>query len=258
MNTYGRIDINLLPPEMQPGPMVRYGLLINVAVATLTLAFILINLYLGWVKLDLEREDLAQLQAGIDAQAYIEDDYNRLAGLGNKLSQYGSLIAYASLDYVDMPVVLDRLSKIIPDGVYLASVSNRGTTGENVDLVVMLKSSDNSTDQIYQTLVNFKHDSIFANCYLPAVAFDEEPLDDLMARSGINWSVGGPDVDMNVISQQFDFQIHSRLNRPLPGVDLPTVMDDLPYFASLGLESSTNEQPADGTPPEGTADEEVK
>lgn len=258
MNTYGRIDINLLPPEMQPGPMVRYGLLISVAVATLTVAFILINLYLGWVRLDLAREDLAQLQAQVDAQAYIEHDYNRLATMGDKLLQYGRLVAYASMDYVDMPVVLDRLSKVIPDGVYLASVSNQGRPGGNIDMVMALKSSANSPEQIIDTLRSFKKDSIFANCYLPTASYTEEGLDDLMQRSGISWSVEGPDIDSNVISKQFDFQIHSRLNQPLPGIDLPTQVDDLPYFESLGLDAGTSDQPAEGQPPEGVTVEEVK
>jgi hypothetical protein len=154
-------------------------------------------------------------------------------------------------------VVLDRLSKIIPDGVYLANVANQSAASGNIDLVVSLKSSDNTPGQIIETLSNFKQDSIFANCYLPAASYAEESLTDLMQRSGITWNIGGPDAPGNIVAQQFDFQIHSRLERPLPGINLPAQVDDLSYFDSLGLEANTLGQPTAGEPPAGVVVEEV-
>jgi hypothetical protein len=258
MNAYSRIEVNLLPPEMQPGPMVRYSLLINVALVLLTLAFILINLFLGWIRLDLAREDVEQLQAQVKANAYIENDYNRLAEMGNKLSNYGRLVAYASLDYVDMPVVLNRLSAIIPDGVYLARVSNGSTQNNNsTSMVIQLKASHDDPALLIAALRNFKADSLFSECYLPTAAYGEQDLSAMLDQAGITWAVDGPDVTTNIVSGQYDFEIHARLPRPLPGLSLPTQVDHLPYFSSLGLESNTLDS-ATGQPPEDVTIEEVQ
>jgi len=257
MNAYSRIEVNLLPPEMQPGPMVRYSLLINVALVMLTLAFILINLFLGWIRLDLAREDVAQLQEQVSANAYIENDYNRLADMGNMLSNYGRLVAYASLDYVDMPVVLNRLSVIIPDGVYLASVANSGSQDQNTNMVVQLKASHDDPALIIAALRSFKADTLFSECYLPTAVFGEEDLTNLLEQAGITWTVGGTDVTTNIISEQYNFEIHARLPRPLSGFALPIQVDNLPYFSSLGLESSTLVSATD-QPPEGVTIEEVQ
>jgi len=258
MNAYSRIEVNLLPPEMQPGPMVRYSFLINVAISLLTLTFILLNLYLGWVKLDLAREDVEQLDEQVRSNAYIEDDYNRLAIMGDKLSRYGRLVAYASLDYVEMPVLLNRLAKIIPDGVYLSNVSNDRAADKSVTMIIQLKSSSDDPELIVQTLKNFKADGIFTECYLPEAIFQEEALDELLIQAGINWSVGGPGISSNVIANQYDFEIRARLPRPFTGLNLPPRVDDLPYFSSLGLESSTALPPADSQTPEGVTVEEVQ
>lgn len=263
MNTYGRIEINLLPPEMQPGPMVRYGLLINITISLLTLTFILLNLYFGYIKLDLIREDVEQLEGQAESLRYIENDYNRLASMGRQLSNYGRLVAYASLDYVEMPVVLDRMSRIIPDRVYLTRVFNVRSPDDNINMVAQLNTSDDNPQLLIDTLRNFKQDGIFSECYLPAAAFIEESLDDVLDQAGVTWAVDGPNVPQTVLAEQYEFEIHSRLPRPLQGLNLPMVVDNLDYFATLEVDSSTaagsagGAPAATGQPPEGVTVEEV-
>jgi hypothetical protein len=263
MNAYSRIEVNLLPPELLPGPAVRYALLINILICLVTATFIMVDVYFGWVALDLEKDNLAQTQAEVTSRAYIEHDYNRLAMMGDKLANYGRLVALASMDYIDMPVVLDRLSRIVPDGVYLDSVFNRRSGTGNINMVVQLKSSDNDPRQVINTLDRFKQDQIFAECFLPMAAFKEESLDELVKQVGINWSVTGPNTEGSLISEQYDFEIHARLNRPLLNLPLPTAMDDTLYFTNLMAPPSSSQPSEDSStdsatqPPEGVTVEEV-
>lgn len=233
MNAYGRIEVNLMPPELLPGPAVRYALLINVLICMVTVAFIMVDVYFGWIELDLEKENLAQTEAEALSRQYIEHDYNRLANMGEKLANYGRLVALASMDYVDMPVVLDRISRVVPDGVYLKSVFNQRAGSGNINMIVQLKSSNDDPRQMLNALNSFKQDDIFAKCFMPLAAFKEESLDELLTQVGVTWSVTGPEAPGSIISEQYDFEIHARLPRPLSGLQLPIELDDTPYFTSL-------------------------
>jgi len=261
MNSYGRLEINLLPPELLPGPVVRYSLLINVLMIFATLAVIIVNAYIGWTKLDLERENTKTLNAQIQAKSYIQQDYIRLEAIGNKLAAYGRLIALASMDYVDMPVVLDRLSKIIPDGVYLDSVYNRGSETGKISLEVLMKASQDDPRLVLAALRSMKGDDIFTNCYMPTAELKEESLDDLVTQIGVTWDASGPNVESSIYANQYEFSIHSLLPRPIGEPALPLIWDESGHFATLsgGAKRDADLPSAEGVaaPPEGVTVEEV-
>src|SRR4030042_651407 len=106
MSNYGRIEINLLPPELLPGPAVRFGLLIRVLIVMMALAFIAVDSYYGFIRLGLERgnrEGLEREKAGLVQGAA---DYDALASFGEKISRYGRLVALASTDYAELQLLL--------------------------------------------------------------------------------------------------------------------------------------------------------
>lgn len=258
MNRYSRLEINLLPREMLPGPAVRYALMVNILICLAALAYILVDAGMTWQWLQSKAEERDVLESRVTRQIGILEDYERLDGMNRRLTRYGRLIALASYDYVDMPVILTRLAEIIPDGVYLDSVHNRGADAGAIRLSTVLKTSKQDPQQVLSTLRAFKTDSIFADCYMPNAAYKEEALDELMERVGVTWSVSGPEAPGSIIAYQYDFEIQAALPRPLIGLNLPVEYDDTVYFTRLRL-GPAGSPPTDapGQPPEGVTVEEV-
>ena len=258
MNSYSRLEVNLLPPEMLPGPAVRYALMVNILICLVALAYILVDAGISWQRLQSRIEARRVLEAEVSSQAHIINDFERLEGMNRRLSRYGRLIALASFDYVDMPVILARLAEIIPEGVYLDTVYNRGADAGAIRLSTVLKTSKRDPGQLLATLKAYKADSIFQDCYMPSATFREEALDELMERVGISWSVSGPKAPGSVIAEQYEFEILAALPRPLVGLNLPIRRDDTVYFTRLrmGPTADVADEEA-GQPPEGVTVEEV-
>ena len=227
MNNYSRLEINLLPPELLPGPTVRYALLINIGIILFTVAFIGLSVYLHWLKLNVAMEERVGLQAQVATKAGVVKDYDRLNKIGVSIGRYGRLIALASDDYVEMPVVLDRIAKILPDEVFLTRITNNRTEGKGLPIVlgVQLTASDQDPDLMIRTLNAFKQEPMLADCFLPAAEFTEVSLDELMQRYQIDWSVNGPDVEPQVWAKHYLFEIDVRLNRPLDISEVPVQRD---------------------------------
>lgn len=259
--SYGRLEINLLPAELLPGPTVRYSLLLNVLLITVVVAYIVIDAYMGWLKLQSAQDERASLDAQKVAKIHILNDYNELVTLSEKIARHGRLIAMASTDYVDMPVLLDRIAHILPDGVYIESVTNQRTNvrGGPVNLSIALKSSRQDADLVVTTLRAFKQDELFSNCFMAGTNAEEESLKPLMEKQGLNWDASGPLVPSNIIADQYLIHISATLLRPLGGIDLPASYDETAQLASLDKPSvapeitptaqpaEESEQPAENT-----------
>jgi len=247
MNNYSRLEINLLPPELLPGPTVRYALLINIMIILLTVTFIGLSTYLHWLMLNLAKEEKAGLEAQLSAKAGIVADYERLNNIGVSIDRYGRLIALASDDYVEMPVILDRIAKLLPDEVFLFRVSNNRTEGKGSPVVlgVQLTASDNDPTLMIETLKAFKGDPMFAECFMPIAEYNEVSLDELQVRYGLDWSVTGPDVPMQVVGKHYDFEIHSLLSRPLPIDGVPVGRDSTQAFVANPVIGEEEAAPAD-------------
>jgi len=253
--SYGRIDVNLLPPELQPGPAVRYAVILNVLIIAVTLAYIALDSVRGLTMLSYARQDRTALEDQIAAGQAIVADYGRLVEIRDKVQRYGRLVGLASADYVDMPVLLDRVARILPDGVYVDRVTNDkdNVSPEHTVVVFGLRASRRDPQLVLDALRAFKSDKLFSNCYMPTLNYEELTLQDLMQRSQVSWNVSGPDVPGDITAQQFSFEIRASVPRRLADLGLPKSLDDSALFASflLPLPADTADalQPEQGTSP---------
>lgn len=233
--SYGRLEINLLPTELLPGPTVRYPMLLNVFLIAALIAYIVIDAYIGWIKLQSAQDARASLEVQKEAKVQVLNDYNELVTLSERISRHGRLIAMASTDYIDMPVLLDRIAHILPDSVYIESVTNQRTNvrGGPVNLDIALKSSRQDADLVVTTLRAFKQDELFSNCFMAGTNAEEESLKPLMEKHDINWDASGPLVPSNIVADQYLIHINATLTRPLGGIDLPASYDETAQLANL-------------------------
>lgn len=241
-NNYSRIEINLLPPELAPGPAVRALVIINFALVAVTLATILVTAALPMFKITDLRNQIESMQSQINALAPEEANHQTLMDIKDAVDGYGRIVSLASVDYVEVPLVLDRLARVIPDGVYIKQVQNRTTrsrTGINPDakpdviVQVTLAASRRDPRLILETLQAFKQDPLFADCFLGSAQAVEQPLGELLERYGVDWTVTEPEGDIQPSSREFEFEIQARLHHPLPPNLAPVSADFSTYLASV-------------------------
>jgi hypothetical protein len=235
--SYGRIDVNLLPPELQPGPAVRYAVILNVLIIACTVAYIALDSVYGLAMLSYARQERTGLRDQVEKSKAVIADYDKLVNIKDKLERYGRLVGLASADYVDMPVLLDRVSRILPDGVYIDRVTNDngpGAIGKTV-VVFGLRTSRRDPQLVLDTLRAFKHDALFTDCYMPTLNYEEMALQELMQRNQVKWTVAGPDVPENINAQEFSFEIRASVTRKLENLGLPITADDSALFAGFAL-----------------------
>jgi Tfp pilus assembly protein PilN len=245
--SYNRIEINLLPPELRPGPAVRYALVINFLVIAVTIAYLAVDSLFGMSRITSLHEDKTAVEQQIRDGQQVVADHQRLVLIHQAIVDYGKLIGMASANYVDMPVVLDRLARVMPDGVYLRSISNDKAAEQpgGANLVISLSASRRDPALLLETLRAFKGDPVFENCYMRFARFQEESLDQFLQRVGVNWSTTGPGIDDTLLAEQFEFDIHTRISTPIADLGLPVVQDDSVYFAEASLESPPREPRAE-------------
>jgi hypothetical protein len=255
---YHRLDINLLPSELQPGPAVRYALIANFAILAVTIAYLALDSTTGWLALAQARSERTRLTEQRDAGAQVISDYNQLVGIRDKVQNYIRLVGMTSTDYVDLPVVLDRVSKILPEGVYLERVATDGSTPETsgIEVLFALRSAQRDPDLVLRTLNAFKQDNLLANCYMPVLDAEEQPLADLLLQSGINWSVTGLEETDTQTLPQFRFEIRALVERNFAGITLPVLQDDSAFLAQVNMPTGAigaAAPPAGSAPPPATA-----
>jgi hypothetical protein len=76
--SYERIEVNLLPPELQPGPAVRYGLMINIALIAGVITFIVLDLIVNSYRLSeliAQNKELEKSKANLQTAT---TDYDKL------------------------------------------------------------------------------------------------------------------------------------------------------------------------------------
>lgn len=245
--SYNRLEINLLPPELRPGPAVRYALVVNFFVIAVTIAYLAVDSLFGMSRITSLHEDKTAVEQQIRDGQQVVTDHQRLVLIHQAIIDYGKLIGMASANYVDMPVVLDRLARVMPDGVYLRSVSNDKAAQEpgGANLIISLSASRRDPALLLETLRAFKADPVFQNCYMRFVHFQEESLDQFLERIGVSWSTTGPGIDETLLAEQFEFDIHTRIATPIADLGLPVIQDDSVYYAEASLEPPPTEAGAE-------------
>ncbi len=117
-----RLDINLLPPEFQPQPSVRWHpiyLALLYALSTLAVVVVGVTCQTRIAKLEANigtaNENIARLQPFSDAYDMAHDSIKSLENLK-------TLFVYLDGQYVDWPVFFHHLKPNIPQGVWLKTV----------------------------------------------------------------------------------------------------------------------------------------
>lgn len=246
--SYGRVEINLLPMELRPGPVVRYAVLISFALIAGAIAFISVDSVVSLARLAMLRSSIKTLTEQTEKRAQVEADYNSLIDIQTQISRYGQIIGLASARYADMPVVLDRISQLLPEGVYIDSVTNNRSASATVNANVMTTLATSRPDPrlIQQALEAFKRDQILSNCYLSRVAFGPQVMDQFLKSINVTWRMSGAIYEEPPKPGQYEFDIRVDLDAPLAISGLPVVSDASKYFAEFKVpELEQQGQPTD-------------
>jgi hypothetical protein len=241
-NDYSRIEINLLPPELAPGPAVRILVLVNVAVITITLATVLVATALPLSRIAIYTNQIESQQSQIASLKPIEDNFQSLSDIKDAVDQYGRIVSLASVDYVEVPLLMDRIATLLPDGVYLKQIQNRranaragGNGGASPDVIVQMSLGASKRDPklLIDTVTAFKKDALFNDCYLSMAEAVETPLGEMLSKYGIQWQVEGPDSVGQPSAHEMDFSIQARIPRPVADGAAPISADFSGYLASI-------------------------
>jgi Tfp pilus assembly protein PilN len=233
--SYNRAEVNLLPPELQPGPAVRYAFLINFTLIAAAVAFIVLDSVMSITHLVYLRASIAEKQRQIEARAAVEQDYQSLMRLQQTIRGYGNMVGLAAARYADMPVVLDRLSRLLPEGVYIDQVTNErapvGQVATNVS--VKLLSARRDPLLLQRTLEALKQDAIMRNCYLRNAENKVVTLQEYLGQFNVNWSSAQPGVESSPSAEQYAFEILVRIDEPMSIAGVPISYDASRYFTEF-------------------------
>src|SRR5687768_7902542 len=107
MSTYRNIEINLLPPELQPPPTVRTAVILNIAIVLGMLAYMAVSTVKTFNDIRLQQQQIRDNEQLIQSKQPVVEMYTELSDIREKVDRYGRLVSLASVDYVDVPVLLD-------------------------------------------------------------------------------------------------------------------------------------------------------
>jgi hypothetical protein len=236
--SYGRLEINLLPPELQPGPAVRYSLLINFALISGLLAFLGLDVFLSMSRISMLNRNIRDLTAQVEQRQQVATDYNAIVDIRGEIQHFGQIVGLASARYADMPVVLDRLSRLLPDGVFISSVANSRAPASSTkaNVIVTLLAAKPDPRLMQQTLEAFKRDAIFSECYLSRATAAPQALDEYLKQINISWSANGPGYNNQASADEFEFDISVTITQPMTIGGLPVVFDVSRYFEKFKLD----------------------
>ncbi len=239
--SYRRIEVNLLPPELQPGPAIRSALIINITLILGTAFAILLTAALSIYRYAQYETDIEKTTQSIANLASVKEGYQQLQKIDAAVHNYGAIVGIATTDYIDLPVLLSHLSNILPDEVYLVNVSNTragNTTAYSVldpnratFISMTLRSSRKDLGLILRTLERLKQDEVFANCVLTNAELDSEDLLDLSEALGMEIMFDLPSsADVPQEYNFYEFVIRAEVTRPLVDTGSRVLDDQLELF----------------------------
>ncbi|MEZ5339397.1 MAG: hypothetical protein R3F46_14190 [bacterium] len=239
--SYRRIEVNLLPPELQPGPAVRSALIINIALILITVFTILLSAALSLNQYAVYIQDIAQREQSIAGLQSVKEGYMQLQRIDAAVRNYGKIVGIASTNYIDLPVMLAHLSGVLPERVYLTNVSN--VRPGNVSAVAALdanrptfvtmtfRTANQDMNLITRTLDALKADPVFGNCVLTNASIDSENLQQLSNALGNEVSFTLPMENGNEPAYSFyQFIVRAEVRRPLPDTGARVITDNLELF----------------------------
>jgi hypothetical protein len=248
MSNYRNIEINLLPPELMPPPAVRTLVILNIAIALGVLAYMALSTFTILGQIRAQREQIAEAEQIKAAKQPVVAMYTDLQAVHEQVDKYGRLVSLASVDYIDVPVLLDRLAKLIPAGVYLNRVSNDKPGANTVSTIVQvdLMTTQDDPRLMQATLDAFKGDSIFHDCFLRNAKMNKESISTQLPQYGINWNASGPDVPQSLDVTKYEFIVMANVPKLADTSGLPISYDQSIYLADV--EFKTPPPPAEEAP----------
>jgi Tfp pilus assembly protein PilN len=235
MSTYRNIEINLLPPELQPPPTVRTAVILNAAIVIGVLTYMLLGTFAVYNQIRNEQQRIKDNQQLIDSKAEVVEIYAQLSQVREQVDKYGRLVSLASVDYLDVPVLLDRLAKIIPAGVYLESVGNDKSSPNSRTTIVQVVLQTTSNDpQLMQTTLNaFKADSMFQDCYMRSAELKRVALNEQFGTFDVDWTAMGPGIPNSIDVQKYEFIVMASVPKLVDTTGLPVRVDKSIYLADV-------------------------
>lgn len=252
MSNYRNIEVNLLPPELQPPPTVRTAVILNFAIVLGVLAYMLLGTFSAFNQVRNEQQRIKENQQIIESKQSVVTMYTELSAAHEQVDRYGRLVSLASVDYIDVPVLLDRLAKIIPAGVYLNSVSNdkASPNSRSTVLQVTLETTKNDSSLMQSTLDAMKKDSMFQDCYMRSAELQKVALNEQLANFKVDWTVTGPSVPASVEVDKYQFIVMANVPKLVDTAGLPVHADRSIYLADVEFKTPppAEEENKDGKP----------
>lgn len=248
MSNYSRVEVNLVPPELLPPSNLRIALLVNILLIIGALSYMGLAAALKLYPINDTKESIVQSERLLATKADIADTHAQLVGMRETVDRYGRVVALASVDYVEIPVLMDRLARVIPDGVYLSSISNeKPSPGSNSTIVqVELVAAQEDPALVQRTLAAFKADPIFNDCFMSNADLRQETFDPNLPAFGVNWGVRGPTLPDNIMAGKYEFRIRANIRKPIDAAYLPIKTDHSMYLADVKfLTPAPEEDPKD-------------
>jgi hypothetical protein len=221
---YQRLEVNLLPPELAPPPPVRLAWIINAALILFGLGFIAVHFFGTMIAISAVKKDISEKDTIIASQKPDLDTYNRLEEIRMHTEGRGKLVGMASSSYVEYPVVLERISRIVPPGVYLVEATSASGKGGS-DMRLQFRASRNDPALLSATLEAFKVNPMFRDTFMRTADYEQEPLGELADAFNIPYGYSNPDSDELFVMDEFAFEIHTKVNSPVAPDDLVLVVD---------------------------------
>jgi hypothetical protein len=252
MSNYRNIEVNLLPPELQPAPTVRTAVILNFAIVLGVLAYILLGTFGVFNQIRNEQQRIKDNQGLIESKQGVVTIYGQLNDAHERVERYGRLVSLASVDYIDVPVLLDRLAKIVPAGVYLNSVNNDKSSPNSRSTVVQvtLNTTSNDPKLVQTTLDAFKKDSMFQDSYMRSAELQKVTLNDQLANFNVDWTATGPSVPASVEVDKYQFIVMANVPKLVDTAGLPVRADRSIYLADVEFKTPPppEEEDMDGKP----------
>jgi hypothetical protein len=242
MNNYQRLEVNLLPPEMAPSPAVRGTVVISWIIGLATLLIIGINAFWSMQTISSMNRKVSDQKAELAKDKPIEDTYLALKDIRDHTEGRGKLVGMASASYVEFPVLMDRVARLLPEGVYLVTASSSGKSGASA-LDLTFKTATNDHSLAPRTLEAFNTCSLFSGASLRSEDFDQTSIGDVKKALGIDYDYSSPTITDSDTLPGYSFEIVANISSPVDVEDLPVTMDNSDYMTQFTLASDPNAVP---------------
>jgi Tfp pilus assembly protein PilN len=118
-----RLDINLLPPEFQPQPSVRWHPIYLAALYSITLFLVVYFVLMSLNHVKKLEAEIATVNESVTSLQPFADAYDKAEQSVKSLENLKQLFVYLDAQYVDWPMFFYHLEPNLPKGVWLTAAN---------------------------------------------------------------------------------------------------------------------------------------